>query len=293
MTGLEQAQARCAEITRQKGPNFSVGFEVLPADKLTAVHACYAFCRLVDDLVDECGPAPDADPLGAWRQELELVYEGAPRHEVGVALADAVLRYPIPQVSFERLIQGCEEDLQFVQPADLAALERYCDLVAAPIGEMSLAIFGAQDPQADTMGRALAHALQWTNILRDVREDAQRGRIYLPATWMQSCGLDPRHLDRNVPTAAFLELMRRGIATAQRHFARARSLPEFVSADSRTAVRLMAGVYAAILERIAEDPGRVLRERVGLRRGEKSALVRRLSGPIDPPAAAREGFSGR
>ena len=284
MTSIERARRRCAEITRTKGPNFSVGFELLPPVKRAAVHACYAFCRLIDDLADEHPPAAAAAPLQAWRDELDRVYAGEPRHEVGVALADAIGRFPIPRDAFSLLIRGCEEDLNFRPPAGLADLRRYCDLVATPIGEMSLAIFGATSDRAHRLGRELSHALQLTNILRDVREDYQRGRVYLPADWLREAACDPGDLDRDTATPAFVDLMRRGIWVTRSHYANARDLVRLVEEDSRAAVRLMAGVYEEILDRIAADPVAVLRGRVGLSADEKAGLVRRL-------APAAEGAS--
>jgi phytoene synthase len=282
---LELAREQCAQITRSKGPNFSVGFELLPTVKRAAVHACYAFCRMVDDLADE-SPAPvGPDPLREWRAELDRVYAGRPTHEVGVALADAAQRFPIPRESFLRLIRGCEEDLRFRAPVTLEELRHYCDLVATPIGEMSLAIFGTTSRRAQVLGRELSHALQLTNILRDVREDKRRGRIYLPAEWLDEADIDPRLLDRDDPTKEFVQLMRRGLELARDHYRRARELPMLVEKDSRSAVRLMAAVYEEILERISRDPSVVLRGRVDLSGAEKSALVRRLA----PEAMAAGG----
>jgi phytoene synthase len=284
MSRLDDARLRCAEITRSKGPNFSVGFELLPQVKKAAVHACYAFCRLVDDLADE-GPLPaTGDPLGEWRAELDRAYDGEPRHAVGIALADAARRFPIPREAFLKLIQGCEEDLRFRAPASAADLRRYCDLVATPIGEMSLAIFGATTRRAFDLGRELSHALQLTNILRDVREDVRRGRVYLPVEWLDEAGASPEMLDRDTATPAFVALMQRGLDVARAHYAKARDLPSLVEDDSRAAVRLMAGVYEEILDRIARDPAAVLRGRVGLTESEKAELVRRL---------APEAFAGR
>jgi phytoene synthase len=287
MNRLERARERCADITRRKGPNFSVGFELLPAAKKSAVHACYAFCRLVDDLVDESPGGSATRSLEEWQRELERVYDGEPHHEVGLALADAARRFPIPRDSFTRLIRGCEEDLQFRAPGDLRALRHYCDLVATPIGEMSLAIFGTVVPRAKRMGRDLSHALQLTNILRDVREDAERGRVYLPANWLADAGVEVASLGRKTAAPGFARLMQRGIALARTHYRAARELPELVESDSRSAVLLMSSVYEEILERIADDPTAVLRERVGLSKEEKIGLVRRLT----PDGFAAEGSS--
>ncbi len=287
MNRLERAREQCADITRRKGPNFSVGFERLPAAKKSAVHACYAFCRLVDALVDESPNGSITQSLEEWQRELERVYDGEPCHEVGLALADAARRFPIPRDAFTRLIRGCEEDLHFRPPGDLRALRHYCDLVATPIGEMSLAIFGTVVPRAQQMGRDLSHALQLTNILRDVREDAERGRVYLPANWLNDAGVNVAALGRKTAVPGFVQLMERGIALARTHYRAARELPELVETDSRSAVLLMSSVYEEILERIADDPTAVLRERVGLSPEEKVGLVKRLA----PGGLAAEGSS--
>lgn len=271
---LEAAYAECARITRQHGPNFSVGFDVLPDDKRRAVQASYAFCRLADDAVDEGDVREDpAALLALWREELECVYEGRARHPVGIALADAVQRYPISRRSFEDLIRGCEQDLDFVRPANLAALEDYCDLVATPIGEMSLAIFGGDRARLAPLARHLAHAFQWTNILRDVREDHERGRVYLPGDWLAAADVAVEDMLRPERSSALETVLRRGIQLTRAHYECARPLADRVDPDARATVRLMTGVYREILERIAADPARVLHERVGLADDEKRSMV--------------------
>ena len=272
---LVAAYARCSEITRSRGANFSVGFEVLPEEKKRAVHAAYAFCRLADDLADE--PQFAADPrelLARWQDELARVYRGCATHPVGVALADAVRRFPLPRRAFADLIRGCEQDLHFEPPFDVSGVRRYCDLVATPIGEVSLAIFGTVRPGTRERARHLAHALQWTNILRDVAEDAERGRVYLPRTWWAEAGIDPEQLHESAARPGVLAVLRRGVAVAREHYESAADLPERLCADARPAVRLMAGVYRRVLDRIEADPARVLAGRIELSSAEKDALRR-------------------
>lgn len=270
---LAAAYDTCARITRSRGPNFSVGFELLPDPKRRAVHASYAFCRLVDDLADE---APvDRDPvrlLAAWRAELAAVYRGDATHPVGQALADAVRRYPIPRRAFDDLIRGCEQDLHFVPPAGLAAVRRYCDLVATPIGEMSLAIFGGARVRLSPLARHLSHAFQWTNMLRDVCEDFERGRVYLPSDWLRQEGVGADLLHPAV-REGLVRVVRRGIGVARAHYEAARALADGVDPDARATVRLMSGVYREILERIDADPARIFVERVGLADHEKQSMV--------------------
>lgn len=268
---IDHAYAECARITRRHGPNFAVTFEVLPEVKRRAIHASYAFCRLADDLADE----PQADPdamLRAWRAELAAAYRGEARHPVGVALTDAVGRFPIARRAFDDLIRGCEQDLVFRPPSDLAALRRYYDLVATPIGEISLAVFGGATARSARLARHLAHALQWTNVLRDVHEDALRGRRYLPGDWCRAEGVGDDLLA--APRDAVVRVLRRGIDVARAHYDAARSLPDLVESDARSTVRLMIRIYGEVLERIAADPARVLHERVALTDAEKQTLVR-------------------
>lgn len=272
---IASAYELCARITRERGANFSVGFDVLPAEKRRAVHASYAFCRLVDDFADEGIHAHDAASLLArWRSELAAAYAGKPEHPVARALADAVRRHPVPRRCFDDLIRGCEQDLRFESAYDVAAVKRYCDLVATPIGEISLAIFGSIAPHARTGARHLAHALQWTNIVRDVAEDAERGRVYLPRVWWSVEGADPARLHASSQRDAVLRVILRGVDMARRHYEQARDLPARIEADARPTVRLMERVYGAVLDRIAEDPARVLAGRVELSRTEKLDLQR-------------------
>ena len=270
---LVAAYELCAHITRERGANFSVGFDVLPPAKRRAVQASYAFCRLVDDFADE--PPLGGDPLrllAHWRDELAAVYRGRPSHPVARALADTVRCFPVPRRAFADLIRGCEHDLHFDPPADVSAVRRYCDLVATPIGEISVAIFGAVAPYTRIGARHLAHALQWTNIVRDVAEDAARGRVYLPERWWRDEGIAVQELHVAAARPAVLRVIERGVALARAHYEQAADLPERLAPDARPAVRLMASVYGRVLDRIAADPGRVLCERVELSAGEKLAL---------------------
>ena len=270
---LDAAYDLCARITRERGANFSVGFDVLPTAKLRAVHASYAFCRLIDDFADDPSPGQDAPGLLAlWRRELAAAYHGTPSHPVALALADTVRRFPVPRRAFADLIRGCEQDLHFEAPFDVSAVRRYCDLVATPIGEISIAIFGSVVPSTRAAARHLAHALQWTNIVRDVAEDAARGRVYLPLRWWREEGVDLQHLHLASARPAVLRVIGRGVAVARAHYLQAAGLPERIAPDARPTVRLMASVYGRVLERIEQRPERVLSERVELTPQEKLAL---------------------
>jgi len=170
----------------------------------------------------------------------------------------------MPKEAFLGLVEGCRWDLERTRYPTWAELERYCELVAVTIARISLAIFGARDERAHRAGRELALALQLTNICRDVAEDWERGRVYLPLEDLERFGVPEEGLAGPEPVPGFEALLRFEAARAAARFRAAEALPRLVSPDARLAVRLMGRVYAAILGRIAADPARVLRERVRL-----------------------------
>ena len=272
-------------LTHQRGANFSLGFRLLPADKRRAVYAAYAVCRVADDLVDEGTDTPPErrqEQLDAWAREVEATYAGHPSHAVTRALAEALERYPIPRSAFLGLIEGCRMDLTFRRYATFSQLERYCQLVAVTISEISLAIFGATDPQAAEHGRHLAMALQLTNICRDVGEDAGRGRLCLPLDELEAHGVEEGAvLAGEVDTEAYRRLMAFQCRRASEYFLAANELPHHIEADSRAAVRVMGGVYRRVLDLVASDPVGAYRRRVEL--PPRQRLVAVLAGLAGQP----------
>lgn len=183
-----------AAIVARSGSAFTLGMRLLPADRRRALHAVYAFCRIVDDIAD--GPAPAAEKLAglaAWRAELDGVYAGRPRHPVAVALAEAAAAHHLDRQLFEEVLDGMEADARgrMVAP-DLADLQRYCRQVAGAVGLLSTAIFGARDAASRDFALALGDALQITNILCDLEEDAGLGRLYLPREMLEAAGIRAR-----------------------------------------------------------------------------------------------------
>ena len=181
-TPLGAAYEYCAARTRRAASNFYWGFRLLTPERRRSLCAVYAFCRAADDIADEPGGTPDpARLLARWRAELDAVYAGRPRHPIGVALADTVERFAIAREHFEAVITGVETDLRRDRyetwEGDLA---EYCHRVASSVGLIAIEIFGYQNPSARQYAVHLGLAFQLTNILRDVAEDARRGRIYLP-----------------------------------------------------------------------------------------------------------------
>ena len=165
---------------------------MLPPDKRQAMYAVYAFCREVDDVVDEPGDVTaKADALRAWRAEIEAVYGGSPALPTGLALADAVKTFALPKAAFLDVIDGMTMDLDGVMRAPSEDdLHRYCDRVAGAVGRLSLPIFGGAGDNAHALAAALGEALQYTNILRDLGEDMRLNRLYLPREHLVAHGIE-------------------------------------------------------------------------------------------------------
>ena len=264
-------------LTHRLGPNFSVGFRFLTPAKRRAVYAAYAACRVADDIVDEVPPGGDADEarraLDAWQDEVEAAYSGRPSEPATRALADVLEHFPVPKEAFFGLIEGCRWDLVKHRYPDFAELEKYCELVAVTISDISLAIFGAERPEAHGYGRNLAMALQLTNICRDVGEDIERDRVYLPMDELELCRVTVEDLYARRAGEGFRELMALQTERARGYFRAANPLPETVERDARLGVRLMGIIYARILECIAARPEAVLERRVALGRLARYRVV--------------------
>jgi phytoene synthase len=271
---IEEAYALCRRVAHRYGPNFSVGFRFLPRAKRRAVYATYAFCRFVDDIVDEEPGADVNQRVDRWEQELERCYRGAPTHPITVALADACTHYPIPKESFAGLIEGCRMDLVKTRHETYQELLVYSDLVATTISAMSLAIFGYRDRAAVERGRDLATAFQLTNILRDVGEDAaEKDRIYLPRDELHRFGVSEDDLKTRRASPAFEKLMRFQVERAREFYRCAEPLLDLIEPDCRRCTSLMGAVYCRILEKIEEEGYPVLTRRIGLSLANKLGLV--------------------
>lgn len=194
---LAQAQRHCAEVTRRSGSSFAAAFWLLDRPQRRAIHAVYAFCRLADDIADD--PALRGDRtllLARWRAELDAAYDGVPEHLVGVALADAVRRYALPRELFAELLCGVESDLRGESMESFEDLRRYCFRVASTVGLIVVRVLGADRPRALAYAEDMGIAVQLTNVLRDVGEDARGGRIYLAREDLVRFGVEPADLSR-------------------------------------------------------------------------------------------------
>lgn len=266
-------------IAHHRGANFSLGFRLLPAGKRRAVYAAYAACRIPDDIVDEVGEGGDLEAarhrLDAWAEEVEAAYAGRPTTPATRALAEVLEGgTAVPKAALLGLVDGCRMDLERSRYATFAELERYCELVAVTISDISLAVFGVREATAPGLGRHLAMALQLTNICRDVGEDVGRGRIYLPGEEIAAFGVsEDELLSGSVEHDRYRRLMAFQCDRAREFFRAANPLPRALARDARPAVRVMGGVYRRILDRIAADPVAAYGRRTELPRWQRFTAV--------------------
>jgi phytoene synthase len=265
MIAIDDAYAYCRKIAHKYGANFSVGFRFLPRQKRRAVYAAYAFCRWADDIVDEPNQSATLDE---WQAELDRCYAGHPTHPITIALADALRFFQIPKSAFVALIDGCRQDLTKTRYENFDELLHYCELVAWSISDISLAIFGYRTPKAIEHGRNLATALQLTNVTRDIGDDLQRDRVYIPQDELRRFGV--KTFEAGDGMRRLIEFQ---IARAESYFRAAEPLLCELSFDARFPVVLMGGVYATVLGRLGRDPLIVLRKRLSLTPLEKAAVV--------------------
>jgi len=266
--GQEAALRRCAEVTAASGSNFYFAFLPLPRPRREAIFCVYAFCRHVDDIVDE--PEPGTDPrreIDAWRRRVDAVVDGTladDEHPIAVGLAAAHARFPLRGDDLHAVLDGMEMDLdeRRFQTADDLAL--YCERVAGRVGCLCLPVFGADPDRARPFALALGHAFQLTNILRDVPRDAREGRVYLPAEDLALFGVRPEDLLAETPSPAALALLRHESDRALALFDLAESrLPAEERAPLFPA-QIMASIYRRLLETLRADVDAAWRARPSL-----------------------------
>jgi 15-cis-phytoene synthase len=255
----------CQQKAAASGSSFYYSFLFLPPLRRRAIIALYAFCREVDDVVDEVSdPDVASAKLAWWRREIALVFTGRPSHPVALSLQAIVREFELPEAHFQEVIDGMAMDLAQHHYLDFAGLELYCHRVAGVVGLMSAEIFGYVDPATKGYARDLGVAFQLTNIIRDVGEDARRGRIYLPQDELQRFGVPPSALLRSVYSAEFRHLMRFQTERARAWYERAfAQLPAQDRKAQRTGL-IMAAIYRTLLDEIANDGYKVLDRRTSL-----------------------------
>ncbi|GAB2884077.1 presqualene diphosphate synthase HpnD [Microvirgula curvata] len=256
----------CEDKAAKSGSSFYYSFRFLSDDRRRAITALYAFCREVDDVVDETREEQVARmTLNWWRGELAALYAGAPTHPVTRALQPHVQAMDLPQGLFGEIIDGMEMDLDQARYATFADLQRYCHRVAGVVGQLSARIFGHTDPRTLDYAHDLGIAFQLTNIVRDVGEDARRGRIYLPVDELQRFGVPAADVLAYRESEAFGRLMTFQIERAEQWYVQA--LAQLPAADrkSQRVGLAMAAIYRATLDEIRRDgPARVLNQHLSL-----------------------------
>jgi phytoene synthase len=255
----------CQQQAAGSGSSFYYSFLFLPPERRRAITALYAFCREVDDVVDECSDATLAQTkLAWWRKEVSAIYHGTPQHPVARALAEIAPRFNLAEDRLIEIIDGMQMDLEYNRYPDFDTLKLYCHRVAGVVGLLSAEIFGYQDPRTLDYAANLGLAFQLTNIIRDVGEDARRGRIYLPLDELARHGLSESDILHARESEGFRRLMEFQIERALGYY---RDALAKLPANDRRAQRpglIMAAIYQTTLDEIRRDGCNVLTRRTSL-----------------------------
>ncbi len=255
----------CQQKAAQSGSSFYYSFLFLPPPRRRAITALYAFCREVDDVVDECHDAQiAAAKLAWWRQELARLYAGTPEHPVTRALQPVLAEFDLPQEQLLEIIDGMEMDLRQSRYLDFKALSLYCYRVASVVGLLAAEIFGYTDRRTLKYAHDLGMAFQLTNIIRDVGEDARRGRIYLPIDELQRFGVPAADILNARESDNFRQLMAFQIERAEHYYRQAMEALPAVDRKAQRPGLVMAAIYRTLLDEIQRDGCRVLTQRTSL-----------------------------
>ncbi|MGA9665928.1 MAG: presqualene diphosphate synthase HpnD [Gallionella sp.] len=264
----------CQHKAAASGSSFYYSFRFLPRDRRRAITALYAFCREVDDVVDECSDANVARAtLNWWRMQVAEIYGGKPQHPVAQALVSIVQRYNLSQEHLLEIIDGMEMDLEQARYPDFKSLQLYCYRVASVVGLLAAEIFGYTDRKTLKYAHDLGIAFQLTNIIRDIGEDARRNRIYIPMDELQQFGVTAADILNSKDSNNFHKLMAFQIERARRYYKQAMDqLPAADRKTQRTGL-IMAAIYQATLNEVVASGCHVLNERVSLGTGYKLWLA--------------------
>ena len=274
MTSLEESYAYCRAVARRRAKNFYYSFLLLSRQQRKAMCAIYAFMRRCDDLSDERGASRAA--LENWRGEMEEALEGRfSGHPIWPAFHHTVRRFSIPHAYFREMIAGVVSDLEPRSLDTFDQLYAYCYQVASVVGLTIIHIFGFDTPRALPLAEKCGVAFQLTNILRDIREDAERGRIYLPAEDLRRFGVSQDDLRAGNRSEAFLKLMRFEADRARAYYDEAAPLLDLIHPRSRPSLWALIAIYSGLLERIRRADFDVFSRRVRLTALEKSWIVLR------------------
>jgi len=255
----------CQQKAASSGSSFYYSFLFLPPNRRRAIIALYAYCREVDDVVDEClDPQIAATKLVWWRTELDRLYAGKPEHPVTQALLPVLKEFTLPQEQLLEIIDGMQMDLQQTRYLDFKALSLYCYRVASVVGLLAAEIFGYTDRATQKYAHDLGMAFQLTNIIRDVGEDARRGRVYLPIDELQRFNVPVADILNSRYSDNFKALMEFQIERAEQYYAQAMSQLPAADRKSQRPGLVMAAIYRTVLEEIKRDGCQVLSQRTSL-----------------------------
>lgn len=274
MTELEIAYRECQLITRREARNFYYAFILLPPRRRRAIYVAYAFCRFCDDAVDsESSTEEKLQRLNDLRRQLDRCYQGHADEPVFIGLSQVARDYNIPQEYFEEILAGMEADLVKTRYRDFGELRQYCYQVASAVGLICIHIFGFKDARAEAHAIDLGLAMQLTNISRDVKEDMDFGRIYLPQDELARFGYSEADLLSGLVNGAFQELMRFQTERARAYFRSGFQLLPYLTPRSRACTAVLGSIYSKLLDRIEAANYDVLNHRVSLSTSEKLVVM--------------------
>ncbi|MCG2577365.1 presqualene diphosphate synthase HpnD [Dechloromonas sp. XY25] len=255
----------CQEKCAASGSSFYYSFLFLPQERRQAIMALYAFCREVDDVVDECHDVSIASTkLAWWRQEVQRIADGNPQHPVGLALKKVAPGINLPSEQLLEIIDGMEMDLQQSRYLDFKGLSLYCYRVASVVGLLAAEIFGYQDRQTQKYAHDLGMAFQLTNIIRDIGEDARRGRIYIPMDELKQFNVPAKDILDGKYSDNFTALMQFQYERAEKYYEQAfTQLPAGDRKNQRPGL-IMAAIYRTLLAEIKDENFKVLHQRISL-----------------------------
>jgi phytoene synthase len=271
---VEQSYAFCRNLARREAGNFHHAFRLLPRQQYLAMSALYAFLRISDDLGDNSAPTDQKRlALADWRQQLRCSWDNGDGRGVFPALRHAATTYGIPRELFETALDGVEMDLDTARYPTLADLARYCYRVASVVGLACIRIWECRDERATTYAESAGIAFQLTNILRDLGEDCDRGRIYLPQEDLVRFGYSEEDLKRRKRSTAFRELMAFEVARARGYYQAAEPLTGLLAPPGRAVYQVMSRTYRALLGLIEKSDYDVFSQRVRLGSWRKLGLA--------------------
>jgi len=255
----------CQDKTAKSGSSFYYSFLFLPPDQRRAITAVYAFCREVDDVVDEISDQEIAqNKLNWWRDEIARLFDGTPQHPVTKSLAVAIKDFNLPQDHFIEILDGMEMDLHYDAYPSFKELSLYCHRVASIVGIMAVEIFGHQDRQTIKYAHNLGMAFQLTNILRDVKEDVERGRVYIPLDELKRFNISPEDLQTGSKQEQLKQLFQFQAQRAREYYTKAFELLPDSDRNTQRSGIIMAKIYLTILDEIEKNDFNVLKKRTSL-----------------------------